>query len=155
VISFIFVLMPFISLRISMRSEAILCIDCIRVLTSSSTFFCFAEYLFLSASISGNFVFKSPMHSKTGPVSLAPLIVDAAVVESMFLICCFVFVLDYFCTTALQLMNILGRLWVGFFRFASAPGKGAIVHESIVAAYFFQNPEFSALRMTSPGVKER
>jgi hypothetical protein len=67
-----------------MMSEAILCIDCVKVLTSSSTFYCCVAYLFLSTSISANFLFKSPMPSKTGTVSLVPLIVDAAVIASMF-----------------------------------------------------------------------
>jgi hypothetical protein len=84
VISFIYVMRPCISLWISMISEAILCIDCVKVLTSYSTFYCCAEYLFLSASISASFLFKSPMPSNTGPVSLVPLIVDADVVASIF-----------------------------------------------------------------------
>jgi hypothetical protein len=37
-ISFICVLRPRISLRISMMSEAVLCIDCVKVLAPSSTF---------------------------------------------------------------------------------------------------------------------
>jgi hypothetical protein len=46
--SFTCVLIPFIALCMAMISDDILCIDCVIVLTSSSTFCCCAEYLFLS-----------------------------------------------------------------------------------------------------------
>jgi hypothetical protein len=72
------------SCLIKASAPPLICMDKVRVLTSSSTFCCCYEYLFLSTSMSDSFFLSSLIPSNTGNDSLVSLIIDSAVVASKF-----------------------------------------------------------------------